>query len=287
MNPFTTRTFLVVDDEAFSRAMVSQMLRRLGVAEVIEAADGFEAVNLIDKRREAIDAIITDFRMPGIHGLSLLKQIRMGQTAAERNLVCAMLTGHAERHLVGLAMMLDVDSFLAKPVSIETLAKHFDRCFKYRFEPLHTDDYDRVRVEELKVHMGGTASTKSTATLKPEDDEEMLEEKSAAAVLAQQQVDPKTDRVRAKTQSNAATTRASRSDSGGLPVVPDKPKPTGPAVKVALDDVPADALLARDIRGASGNLLLAAGIPFRANYARRIKELADIEGEITHIWVHA
>src|SRR5437868_4679302 len=107
--PFEQQSILLVDDEDFSRTMVSQMLRRIGFGDVVVAADGYQAITLL--RDQPITAVLTDFRMPGMHGLQLLKAIRTGATAAERNLPCAMLTSYAERNLVGLAIVLDVDTF--------------------------------------------------------------------------------------------------------------------------------------------------------------------------------
>src|SRR5262249_32531359 len=70
-------------------------------------------------------------------------------------------------------------------------------------------------------------------------------------------------------------------------VIRPKPRakaPPGEAVKVALNEVPESAVLARDIIGSSGTLLLAAGTPFRKRYIRRLQELKDMEGEIEYIW---
>src|SRR3954468_9827411 len=103
---FDKHTIMLVDDEPFSRALVGQMLQRLGFAGVVLAESGRDAVSLLE--REPITAVITDFRMPGMTGLQLLKAIRTGKTAAERNLPCALLTTHAEHHLVNLAIVLDV-----------------------------------------------------------------------------------------------------------------------------------------------------------------------------------
>ena len=96
---FEKHTFLVVDDEAFSRTMVQSMLKRMGAQEVYTAGSGQEALSALN--RLPVTVMITDFHMPGLHGLQLLKDVRSGQTRAPRNLICAMLTGHAVRHRPG------------------------------------------------------------------------------------------------------------------------------------------------------------------------------------------
>ena len=191
-----------------------------------------------------------------------------------------MLTGHAERDLVGRAIMLDVDSFLAKPVSVEILAKHIERSFKYRFVPLEPGEYGRVNIEGLSSHMTGAALKKPAASRAP-DDEEMLEEEPAE--------DAPSVSTPEKAASPAQRKPSLRAETAS-PIIDEpesqKAKPTGPAKKMALDDVPHNAVLARDVRGSRGNLLLAAGIPFRSNYVERLKELKDLAGDITHAWIY-
>src|SRR5579864_5255328 len=142
--------------------MVSRMLRRAGAREVITVEDGHQAIDVLN--RQEVTVMITDFHMPGIHGLQLLKNVRTGRTNAPRNLICAMLTGHAVRHLVGLAIVLDVDSFLAKPVSPETLSRHLSRAFQYRFDPLPMDNYEKVDV----AHADQFLTSKAPAGFAPE-----------------------------------------------------------------------------------------------------------------------
>jgi two-component system chemotaxis response regulator CheY len=276
---FDQQTILIVDDEAFSRTMVAQMLKRLGAREVHQAEDGYQAIEVLN--RLPITVLITDFRMPGIHGLQLLKRVRTGQTAAPRNLTCAMLTGYAVRHLVGLAIVLDVDAFLAKPVSAATLTKHLMRAFQYRFEPLPIDNYEAIDVTRADAFLAETASPAAKPSPAPEPE---------AAV---EEIEPPAERRPAAPAGPGPTAPAK------TPSTPERASPTerrpaaaaapaadpGAVKRVALNEVPEGAVLARDIVGSSGTLLLASGTAFRGRYVKRLQELRDLEGDITHVWV--
>ena len=69
-----TRTrVLVVDDEADARELITQVLSQAGY-EVDDAADGFAALAKVSRYRP--DVVLTDLRMPGMHGVDLLERIR-------------------------------------------------------------------------------------------------------------------------------------------------------------------------------------------------------------------
>lgn len=290
---FDTQKILLVDDEASSRTLVSRMLRRLGFAEVLVAEDGYSAIEVLNKRPD-ITAVMIDFRMPGLHGLQLLKIIRTGGTAAPRNIVCAMLTSYAERHLVGLAIVLDVDTFLAKPVSLDTLTKHMTRCFQYRFEPLPVDAYINIEVDNAAPHLtGGAPKVEITpaerqALAQPDPE---IPEADLAPPVAQPPAakTPETKAPETKAPPPAANAGAKATQKSATPATSSFTAQIldsdTPAKKVKLSEVAENAVLARDLIGTSGTLLLAAGTRFKARYAKRLEELGDIREKVEYVWV--
>ena len=104
-----TQTILVVDDEQTIREVVGRYLAREGFT-VIEAADGFEALDAI--RTAPPDLIVLDLMLPGIDGLSLTQHIRQ-----DRHIPIIMLTakGEANDRIRGLDM--GADDYMAKPFS--------------------------------------------------------------------------------------------------------------------------------------------------------------------------
>jgi DNA-binding response OmpR family regulator len=103
------QSILVVDDEETIREVVRRYLEREGF-KVIEAADGFEALDVI--RTDCPDLIILDLMLPGIDGLSLTHHIRQ-----DRHVPIIMLTakGEASDRIRGLDM--GADDYMAKPFS--------------------------------------------------------------------------------------------------------------------------------------------------------------------------
>ncbi len=118
---FPDTTLLIVDDENFSRIAVLRLLKNLGDPNTLSATNGLEAITTLEKRKSMIDCVIADFNMPVMHGLQLLKKIRMGENNVSRNLPVIMLTGHGEASLVNLAIQLDVNTFILKPATVDSI----------------------------------------------------------------------------------------------------------------------------------------------------------------------
>ncbi len=138
------RSVLVVDDDEFTRSLVVLMMRKLKALQVWEAADGEEAVQLL-KKPTGMDCILCDLNMPRMNGLQLLKAVRTGATGADTKVPFAVLTGHCDTEYISLAIDLDVDCFMAKPVTVEMLAERFGRILIDQ----DTDLSDRYRGVEV------------------------------------------------------------------------------------------------------------------------------------------
>lgn len=68
--------FLIVEDHAFQRTMLEQLLRGLGANEVHSAANGAEAMTVLRDPTRMVDIVITDLVMPGVDGIELLPMLR-------------------------------------------------------------------------------------------------------------------------------------------------------------------------------------------------------------------
>ena len=123
------RVFLIVDDHNFSRITVLRLLKNMGNPETHSATNGLEALSILEQEGLKIDCVIADFNMPVMHGLLLLKNIRTGYQGIRSNMPVLMLTGHGDTALVELAIQLDVNSFILKPVTKQTLDDRLQRVF--------------------------------------------------------------------------------------------------------------------------------------------------------------
>ena len=105
-------TILIADDEERIRRLVSDFLRRDGYT-VLQAADGGEAMELIDQRLASIDLIILDVMMPVYDGWSVLRHIR----SKSQTVPVMMLTARAEDTDEVFGFDLGADDYITKPFS--------------------------------------------------------------------------------------------------------------------------------------------------------------------------
>ncbi|MDV7338615.1 response regulator [Terasakiella sp. A23] len=139
---------LVVDDEKFSLKIVSRIMNQIGFRDVREAKDGGQALSaLIEYHEDKAQLVIADFNMPQVTGLQLLKAIRTGTKKVPRDTPLIMLTGNTDKHLVAAAMALDVDAFVAKPVSMKGLQDRINRVLKSARPLKEIEDYQKVDVD--------------------------------------------------------------------------------------------------------------------------------------------
>jgi CheY-like chemotaxis protein len=125
----THQTILVVEDEVFSRSILVRMLAAMGGPKIYQAANGEEAMQYL-WTVPLLSFVISDLNMPVINGLQVLKGVRSGRCGVDRSTPFAMLTGHSDKSLVDIALKLDVNSFLIKPVSKDALEKRLARLIR-------------------------------------------------------------------------------------------------------------------------------------------------------------
>ena len=115
--------FLVVDDFSTMRRIVKNLLHDLGYANVQEADDGKTALPML--QAGGIDVLITDWNMPGMPGLELLKAVRGDEKLAK--LPVLMLTAEAKREQIVEAAQAGVSGYVIKPFTAETLKEKLDK----------------------------------------------------------------------------------------------------------------------------------------------------------------
>ena len=107
---------LVVDDEMIQVETISRGLRSKGYG-VTRANNGDEALEKIHDETGKIDMVITDYAMPGMNGLGLLKSIRK----THRSMPVIMMTAFGEKELIIDALRNRCDSFIEKPFTLDQL----------------------------------------------------------------------------------------------------------------------------------------------------------------------
>lgn len=118
----TAFRILVVDDEQFSRHMVTRMLTALGAEQVTAAASCAEARAAM-VADPSLSLVISDHYMPDETGISLLGDLRQGLLALAHDTSFIVATASSSFALAAVALALDTDSFMSKPFTRDELAK--------------------------------------------------------------------------------------------------------------------------------------------------------------------
>jgi two-component system, chemotaxis family, chemotaxis protein CheY len=115
---FSLLSFLLIDDQPYTRRIVRSMLIAFGSREIYESVDGAEALELIHAVKPNI--VITDLVMPVVSGLRFVNTLKMGTTPAH-NIPIIVLSGYLTRSATLAVRRSGADEFLVKPVSPKAL----------------------------------------------------------------------------------------------------------------------------------------------------------------------
>jgi CheY-like chemotaxis protein len=162
--------FLIVDDVRLCRLSVLGILKTLGCKTIHSAANGIEAVEILEDETRPVDCVIADFKMPEMNGLQLLQAVRIGLKNTRRDLPVAMLTGCGDHSLVGLAVQLDVNSFLLKPANKGSLVPRLQSIL---LDDLSKEPWLRDRAEYERIDVNTLAAVlldQEPVSAKPMDD---------------------------------------------------------------------------------------------------------------------
>ncbi len=117
---------LVVDDFATMRRIVRNILKQLGYSNIFEADDGSSAVEILKK--EKIQFIISDWNMPQMPGIELLKTVR--STEEWKSLPFLMVTAEGQKENVLEAVKYKVSNYIVKPFTPEVLMEKINKIFE-------------------------------------------------------------------------------------------------------------------------------------------------------------
>ncbi len=117
---------LVVDDMSSMRRIIKNTLKQLGYPNTDEAEDGDKALQKV--RSEPFDLVVSDWNMPNMNGLDLLKAIR--QDPKLSGMPVLMVTTEAEMDHILEAIRSGVNSYILKPFTPETMKEKIDKVFK-------------------------------------------------------------------------------------------------------------------------------------------------------------
>ncbi|HEX5637931.1 MAG: chemotaxis response regulator CheY [Gammaproteobacteria bacterium] len=117
---------LIVDDFSTMRRIIKNLLRDLGFNNTSEADDGNTGLPMLQSGN--FDFLVTDWNMPGMTGLDLLKAVRAD--ARLKNLPVLMVTAEAKKEQIVMAAQAGVNGYIVKPFTAQTLKEKIDKIFE-------------------------------------------------------------------------------------------------------------------------------------------------------------
>jgi len=118
--------FLVVDDFATMRRIIRNLLKELGFSNVDEAEDGVNALQKL--RNEQFDFVVSDWNMPNMTGIDLLRSIRADDNL--KRLPVLMVTAEAKKENIIAAAQAGASGYVVKPFTAATLDEKLKKIFQ-------------------------------------------------------------------------------------------------------------------------------------------------------------
>ena len=117
---------LIVDDFSTMRRIIKNLLRDLGFTNTVEADDGNTALPILNAG--GIDFLVTDWNMPGMQGIDLLKHVRADDKLSTMPVL--MVTAEQKREQIIEAAQAGVNGYIVKPFTAATLKEKIDKIFE-------------------------------------------------------------------------------------------------------------------------------------------------------------
>lgn len=261
MPDYSSKRFLIVDDETFMLGLVERMLKDCNAALIMKASDGGMALRSVKDNFTQVDCVIADFNMKPINGLQLLQGIRLGvNPKIPREQAFIMLTGHGETEVVKTAIALDVNGYVVKPVSPDKLTLTIDKVLKKPLEVKDVDYYRAIKLPKAESPpAGGDPGHK---------------------VRAWTVMKAKPFRNEAALKAKLEQFKAEHATRDG-----DVPVKMKNCRECAVGEVREGQILAQDIEADEGVVLLRRGTHLTKNMIARLRELAMETNPDQTVWI--
>lgn len=117
---------LIVDDFSTMRRIIKNLLRDLGFSNTSEADDGVTALPMLQNGN--FDFLVTDWNMPGMTGIDLLKAVRADDRLKDMPIL--MVTAEAKRDQIVEAAQAGVNGYVVKPFTAAVLKEKIEKIFE-------------------------------------------------------------------------------------------------------------------------------------------------------------
>ena len=123
----TSLKVLVVDDMSTMRRILKNVLKQIGFTDMVEAENGQDALNKLKAGDNGIGFIVSDWNMPVMQGLELLRAVRADPDL--KHLPFLMVTAEAQKENIIEAVQAGVSNYVVKPFTAEALEVKLEKIF--------------------------------------------------------------------------------------------------------------------------------------------------------------
>jgi len=135
MRSFNSKvSILVVDDDAMVKSVLVEYLKAMGLTQIFAAKSSEHALKLIQDPKTAIDLIISDWEMPDVTGLTLLKAVRNHPERLATPFIMVTSQRSMERFKITQAAQWQVDAYIIKPFRQEALRQKIWQVMNWKTE---------------------------------------------------------------------------------------------------------------------------------------------------------
>lgn len=126
-------TVMIIDDHRSMRSIIRSLLNQIGVTSTIEAEDGVQALEQLNRiGAPEIDLILCDLMMDGMDGLEFANNLRRSQTLSKSQTPLLILTAETDKFLLDVVRQVGVSDIVNKPISAPDLCRRIEQLVGFR-----------------------------------------------------------------------------------------------------------------------------------------------------------
>ncbi len=125
---------LVVEDDFFTREVITKTLEGLGAGQISSAFNGRIAWAILKEVEWRVDVILLDLKMPGVNGYEFLKTLRDEFEPPLSDTPVIVISGRSEKSALDRARELGVGLFLLKPITADQVETRINAAVRHKFE---------------------------------------------------------------------------------------------------------------------------------------------------------
>ena len=125
---------LVVDDESFTRDLITRVLQEVDTGKISNAADGYEALAIMREEKWQVDAVLLDLEMPNMNGYAFIQKMRSELEPPLSETPIIVISGLSDDKAIAAVRELGIKLFLLKPISKTQVVSRVYLAVKHKFE---------------------------------------------------------------------------------------------------------------------------------------------------------